>query len=132
MQRRQPTPHRNTTRTARTTAIALTTAACTIGAALIGAAPASAATRHVLPDSTPTWATSANDAGTVAAATDVEGEVYLPLKNQQGAEALATAVSTPGSSRYRKPLTPAAWIAKFAPTKADARIEATESNQSAR
>lgn len=120
MQRRQPTPRRHTTRTARTTAIALTTAACTIGAALIAAGPADAATRHVLPDSTPTWATSTNDAGTVAAATDVEGEVYLPLKNQQGAEALATAVSTPGSSRYRKPLSPAAWIAKFAPTKADA------------
>ncbi|MBT2502930.1 S8/S53 family peptidase [Curtobacterium sp. ISL-83] len=73
-----------------------------------------------MPDSVPAWATASNDTGAVAADTDVEGEVYLPLKNQAGAEALATAVSTPGTARYRKPLTPAAWIAKFAPTKADA------------
>ena len=122
MQRRPPTPGRTTPSTSRTrtTAIALTTAACTIGAVLFAAGPADAATRHVLPDSTPTWATSANDAGTVAASTDVEGEVYLPLQDQRGAEALATAVSTPGSARYRKPLSPSAWIAKYAPTKADA------------
>ena len=120
MQRRPPTPRRHDTHRTRTTAIALTTAACTIGAVLLAAGPANAATRHTLPDSTPAWATAANDAGTVAASTDVEGEVYLPLKDQQGAEALATAVSTPGNAHYRKPLTPAAWIAKYAPTKADA------------
>lgn len=121
MHRRPPNPRRTTpSTTARTTAIALTTAACTIGAVLFAAGPADAATRHVLPESVPTWATASNDAGTVAADTDVEGEVYLPLQNQAGAEALATAVSTPGTSRYRKPLSPAAWIAKYAPTKAAA------------
>ncbi|SDQ70264.1 Subtilase family protein [Curtobacterium sp. UNCCL20] len=123
MHRRPPTPGRTTpsrSTTTRTTAIALTTAACTIGAVLFAAGPADAATRHTLPDSTPAWATSANDAGTVAASTDVEGEVYLPLQDQRGAEALATAVSTPGTAQYRKPLSPAAWIKRFAPTKADA------------
>ncbi|WP_420368271.1 S53 family peptidase [Curtobacterium sp. L1-20] len=122
MQRRPPTPRPSTPASGRqrTAAIALTTAACTIGAVLFAAGPADAATRHALPDSTPSWATSANDAGTVAATTDVEGEVYLPLQDQRGAEALATAVSTPGNARYRKPLSPSAWIAKYAPTKADA------------
>ncbi|MGU3409956.1 protease pro-enzyme activation domain-containing protein [Microbacterium sp. M1A1_1b] len=115
MQRRSPTP--STRR--RLTALAVTTAACTVGAVLFAGGPADAATRQVLPDSVPAWATASDDAGTVAASTDVEGEVYLPLKNQAGAEALATAVSTPGSPQYRKPLTPAAWIAAYAPTKAD-------------
>ncbi|WP_254786964.1 protease pro-enzyme activation domain-containing protein [Curtobacterium sp. MCBA15_001] len=116
MQRRSPTP---STRT-RVTALALTTAACTIGAVLFAGGPADAATRQVLPDSVPAWATPSADAGAVAASTDVEGEVYLPLKDQAGAEALATAVSTPGTAQYRKPLTPAAWIAAYAPSKADA------------
>ena len=115
VQRRSPTP--STRR--RVTALAVATAACTVGAVLFAGGPADAATRQVLPDSVPTWATASDDAGTVAASTDVEGEVYLPLKNQAGAEALATAVSTPGSPQYRKPLSPAAWIAAYAPTKAD-------------
>lgn len=99
--------------------LAVATAACTVGAVLFAGAPADAATRQVVPDSVPAWATASDDAGTVAASTDVEGEVYLPLRNQAGAEALATAVSTPGSPQYRKPLSPAAWIAAYAPTKAD-------------
>ncbi|KQO62461.1 hypothetical protein ASF23_10725 [Curtobacterium sp. Leaf261] len=70
--------------------------------------------------SVPAWATAANDAGAAPADTSVEGEIYLPLRDQAGATALATAVSTPGTSQYRHPLTPAAWIAKYAPTKADA------------
>lgn len=120
MHRRPPTPRSTILSTRpRTTAFALATAACTIGAVLFAAGPADAATRHVLPDSVPTWATASADTGTVAASTDVEGEVYLPLKNQAGAEALATAVSTPGTSRYRKPLSPKAWIAAYAPTKSD-------------
>ncbi|OIH95923.1 hypothetical protein BIU90_17680 [Curtobacterium sp. MCBA15_001] len=91
-----------------------------MGAVLFAGGPADAATRQVLPDSVPAWATPSADAGAVAASTDVEGEVYLPLKDQAGAEALATAVSTPGTAQYRKPLTPAAWIAAYAPSKADA------------
>ncbi|WP_255252591.1 protease pro-enzyme activation domain-containing protein [Curtobacterium sp. 'Ferrero'] len=123
MQRRRPTTRRTDPRTPRITrnaAVAAATAACTIGAVLFAAGPADAATRHALPGSTPVWATSANDAGAAAASTDVEGEVYLPLRDQQGAEALATAVSTPGNARYRKPISPRAWIARYAPTKASA------------
>jgi subtilase family serine protease len=83
-------------------------------------APAQAASRVTVPNSVPSWATHANDTGATASDTDVEGEVYLPLRNQQGAQKLATAVSTPGSSQYRQGLSPAAWIKKYAPTKADA------------
>jgi subtilase family serine protease len=49
----------------------------------------------------------------------MEGEIYLPLRDEAGAEALATGVSTPGSPLFRHPLSPDAWIARFAPTKAD-------------
>jgi subtilase family serine protease len=102
------------------TVAAVIAGAAAVGTALFIVSPAQAATRQAVPDSVPNWATSSNDAGTTAADTSVEGEVYLPLRNQAGAEALANAVSTPGSSQYRKGLSPAAWIAKYAPTKADA------------
>jgi subtilase family serine protease len=45
--------------------------------------------------------------------------LYLPLRNEAAAEALATAVSSPLSPQYRHALSPDAWIARFAPTKSD-------------
>jgi subtilase family serine protease len=66
----------------------------------------------------PSWATTANDAGATDPAETFEGEVYLPLRNASQAQALATAVSTPGVG-YRLGLSPAQWIARFAPTRAD-------------
>ena len=48
-----------------------------------------------------------------------EGEIFLPLRDQAGAVALAKAVSSPLNSGYRKGLSPTAWIARFSPTKAD-------------
>ncbi|MFZ7087054.1 S53 family peptidase [Curtobacterium sp. RRHDQ10] len=109
----------------RATVATIAAVACVVGTSFLAAGPATAATsdlagRAALPGSVPAWATAANDTGTAAADTDVEGEVYLPLRDQAGATALATAVSTPGSPQYRKPLSPSAWIAKYAPTKADA------------
>jgi subtilase family serine protease len=104
----------------RTVVAGIAAAACVLGTSLLASAPANADARQTLTNSVPSWATAANDAGTAAASTDVEGEVYLPLRDQAGATALATAVSTPGSAQYRKGLSPAAWIAKYAPTKADA------------
>ncbi|WP_258370757.1 protease pro-enzyme activation domain-containing protein [Curtobacterium sp. MCLR17_034] len=85
---------------------------------LFVAGPADAAVRQTLPNSTPSWATVDNELRKVTASTDVEGEVFLPLQNQRGAEAFATAVSTPGSTHYRKPLSPAAWIKRYAPSRA--------------
>ncbi|NEJ83865.1 hypothetical protein GR268_46300, partial [Rhizobium leguminosarum] len=46
-------------------------------------------------------------------------EIYLPLRDQAGAEALATAVSTPGNPGFKKWLTPDAWIKRFAPSQQD-------------
>jgi subtilase family serine protease len=51
--------------------------------------------------------------------TSIEGEIYLPLRNEAAAEALATAVSSPLSPLYRHPLSPDAWISQFAPSRAD-------------
>jgi subtilase family serine protease len=101
------------------TAATIAAAATVFGLSLTGAMPAQAADRVTFADSVPSWATSPNDAGTPAADTSVEGEVYLPLRNAKAAEALAAAVSTPGSLGYRHPLSPQQWIATFAPTKAD-------------
>jgi subtilase family serine protease len=94
-------------------------AATLVALSFVGAGPASAASRTTFNGSKPTWAVSANNAGTPAADTSVEGEIYLPLRNEAAAEALATAVSSPTSPLYRHSLSPSAWIAKFSPTKAD-------------
>ena len=61
------------------------------------------------------WATHARDAGKAAASQTVEGEIFLRLKDPAGATALATAVSTPGSSQYRQWVTPQQWINRFSP-----------------
>jgi subtilase family serine protease len=94
-------------------------AATLIGLSIAGAAPASAADRTTFAGSKPTWAVTANDAGAPAADTSIEGEVYLPLRNEAAAEALAAAVSSPTSFLYRHPMAPDAWIARFSPTRAD-------------
>jgi subtilase family serine protease len=71
------------------------------------------------PGSVPAWATDSADAGATPADTTVEGEVYLPLRDEQGAQALATAVSTPGNPQYGRYLSAKQWIKQFSPTKAD-------------
>ncbi|HEY9293196.1 MAG TPA: S53 family peptidase [Microlunatus sp.] len=61
---------------------------------------------------------TARDAG---AATDdtVEGEIYLDLADEAGAQQLAQAVSTPGNAQYGHYLSPEQWISRFAPTTSD-------------
>ena len=95
------------------------TATTVIALSLTGVSTASAADRDSFAGSVPKWATAANDAGVTATDQTVEGEIYLPLRDQAGAEALATAASTPGAPGYRKFLSPKAWIKRFSPTKAD-------------
>ena len=70
------------------------------------------------PGAVPSWAQPANNEGPAAADTTVEAEIYLALRDQKGAEALATAVSTPGNRNYQNWLSPDAWISRFSPTKA--------------
>ncbi len=96
-------------------------AAATASAATTATATAASATagRHAFPGSVPRFVATAPDAGPAAAATTVEGEVYLSLQDEVGAQAFATAVSTPGSSRYGHYLSPAAWISRYSPSRAD-------------
>lgn len=96
---------------------AATACVATLGTTAAMAAPLSPATSF--PGAVPTWAQPANDQGAAAADTSVEGEIYLPLRDQAGAEALATAVSTPGNAQYKDWLSPDEWIDTYAPTQAD-------------
>ncbi|HEY0260784.1 MAG TPA: S53 family peptidase [Lacisediminihabitans sp.] len=97
----------------------LATVAAVIGLSVTGTTAAVAADRVSYPGSHPSWATQANDQGAAADDETVEGEIYLPLRDPAGAEALATAVSTPGLRGYRAPLSPQQWISRFSPTQAD-------------
>lgn len=102
----------------RTVAI-IATACAAVAMSMTGAGAANAAARVPYTHSVPSWATAANDAGAAPAAERGEGEIYLPLRDQSGAEALAKAVSSPVSGGYRKALNPHQWIDRFSPTNAD-------------
>jgi subtilase family serine protease len=96
-------------------------AAGLLGAGALAAVPATASAapgRHAYPGSVPGFVSDRNDAGQADADTTVEGELFLPLRDPAGAQALATAVSTPGNPQYGKYLPPQAWIGRFAPTPA--------------
>ena len=54
----------------------------------------------------------------VARSARVRFQVQLRLRDQAGADALARAVSTPGSAQYRQYLTPDQYRARFSPTQA--------------
>ena len=102
--------------TRRATAI-LAAGASIVALSAVGMPAANAASRVDYSGSVPAWATSANESGTPAADTTVEGELYLHLREEQGAANLAVAVSTPTSHQYRHWLSPQQWIARYSPTK---------------
>ncbi|MDQ1609802.1 MAG: hypothetical protein QOE16_2534 [Microbacteriaceae bacterium] len=93
--------------------------ATVVALSMTGAGAANAADRIPFTHSVPSWATAANDAGAAPASQTFEAEIYLPLRDPQGAAALATAVSTPGNPAFRQTLSPAQWISRFSPTQAD-------------
>jgi subtilase family serine protease len=81
--------------------------------------PASAAqttTRAVLSGSLTAPSARSKPEGRVAAGTQVAFDLNLSLRNAAAASALLKAVSTPGTAQYRRFLTQAQWIARFAPT----------------
>jgi subtilase family serine protease len=88
--------------------------------ASLAATPAHADERRVaLPGDRPAMTAAAAGHATAVASTDpVQVEVVFDLQDEAGAEALATAVATPGSPQYRRFVAPADWIARFAPTRA--------------
>jgi subtilase family serine protease len=99
------------------TALLVTTA---IALPAFAAVPASAGPRRVVVHvDRPAVTASALRATALAGDDQVEVEVVLDLEDRAGAEALATAVSTPGSPQYRQYLSPTEWIARFSPAQAD-------------
>ena len=90
-------------------------------AAVTTASPASAAPssgRAALTGSLAAGVERSKPEGRVAAGSSVAFDLNLSLRDAAGAQALVTAVSTPGSAQYRHYLTDSQWIARFAPTQA--------------
>jgi subtilase family serine protease len=81
----------------------------------MGAAPSNRATLH---GSAPGWAKQGNLVRAADPAGTVGFRVYLGWNDAAGAEALAKAVSDPGSSSYGRYLTPSEFRRRFAPTQA--------------
>lgn len=119
-------PHHGSHRLSLRALAATAAVASALGLAAVGASGAAAAPTNSppsssksFPGSVPSWAGSRANAGIPLTNTTVEGEIYLQLRNEDGAKALATAVSTPGSKQYGQYLTAAQWKAEFAPAQAD-------------
>ncbi len=94
-----------------------------VGGALLAPAGSQAASpaasgRVVLAGTAAPAAARAGRAGSVSNSSQVAFDLVLQLRDEGGAQALLSEVSTPGSSSYRDFLTPAEWEARFAPTAA--------------
>jgi subtilase family serine protease len=90
-----------------------------VAALVATSASAAPSPRAALAGSVPSWASSANFKNATPSTDWVNFRVYLNLRNESQAEALARAVSDPSSASYGKYLSPAQFNQQFAPTKAD-------------
>lgn len=94
--------------------------AATIGGIAGATAAAAAPTgRKPLNGSLVTASARKHPAGAVAKSARMHFEVVLQLRDAAAAQALVTAVSTPGSASYRHYLTAAQWEARFSPAAAE-------------
>ncbi|SEP54501.1 S53 family peptidase [Amycolatopsis saalfeldensis] len=98
-------------------------AGCAALAGIAAASPAIAASdqdgdRVAVAGSTPAWATPAAKVGDTDAHAQRHIQIALSLRDQAGAEALAKAISTPGSPQFRKTLTAGQFNDRFAATQA--------------
>jgi subtilase family serine protease len=102
-------------------AVALVATAALTTAAVGWAHGASAASpdRHALAGSVPSWANASTKAGEAKDSDNVGFRVYLGWRNAAAAQALATAVSTPGSAQYGKYVSSAQFRNQFAPSQSD-------------
>ena len=107
-------------RTTVRTTLAVGAVAALVAGTIAGApGAAAAASRHVLKNSAPTWLAKARHNGQANPSNAVSLRVYLaPQGGLAALQAAALAVSTPGSAIYRKFITPAEYVAKYAPTSA--------------
>jgi subtilase family serine protease len=96
--------------------------ASAVAAMLVFGAPAMSAmgagSQTTLQGSAPGWAKKGNLVGAADPTGTVGFRVYLGWNDEAGAEALAKAVSDPGSSSYGRYLTPSEFRRRFAPTQA--------------
>jgi subtilase family serine protease len=99
--------------------LALIFASCSVCVGLVVSAAAGGNGRTSLPGSVPPWAKSGSAQGATDPSTDIGFRVYLGLRNQSKAEALARSVSDPASSAYGDYLTSGQWNSQFAPAPAD-------------
>ena len=107
----------------RTPAIVVVVALCAFGLGAV-AAPAGAIAppaRVTLAGSQPSWATVPSVNPAIATSTSITVRVYLQMRNQAGAQALATSVSTPTSTSYGKYLTTAQVLQTYAPINASVK-----------
>lgn len=93
---------------------------CAALAGIIGVTPVSAQQDLdddpvIVEGSAPTWATSSARVGDVDDGQIRRVQVALALKDPRGAQALATAVSTPGDPRHGRFLSAAEFVDRFAP-----------------
>lgn len=96
--------------------VALALSAAGLVTTAVPAGAATPAARVTLPGSQPAWATGRALSPAIASTSAITVRVYLQMRNEAGAEAMAAAVSNPTSSSYRKYLTTAQVLQTFAPT----------------
>ncbi|MGH3471772.1 MAG: S53 family peptidase [Nocardioidaceae bacterium] len=82
------------------------------------ASAASGAHRFTVPNTAPVWATASHLVGAPAANQVVAIRVGLKMRNPAAAQALVADVSNPASRSYGHYLSPSAFRARFAPTRA--------------
>jgi subtilase family serine protease len=98
--------------------VLLSCTAAAVGLSVAVPAAAGAAGTASLPNSHPSWATPGNKVAATAADSRIGFSVYLKMRNQAGAAAVAAAVSDPNSNSYGHYLSPAQVRARYAATDA--------------
>jgi subtilase family serine protease len=93
-------------------------AACAACLALVTSGATASNGNSSLPGSVPPWATASSLKSATSPSEDIGFRVYLALRNQDAAEALAQSVSDPSSASYGKYLTPGQFLSRFAPSQA--------------
>ena len=91
--------------------------AAAVCALLVLAGPATATARsgHVVPDTQPAWATSANDEGSASNSGQMVFSVWLGWQDQTGLDQTLSALYDPSSPSYHRWLTPDEFRSRFSP-----------------
>ncbi|MGP0034284.1 MAG: protease pro-enzyme activation domain-containing protein [Solirubrobacteraceae bacterium] len=107
------------------TLVAPCVVACACALALTSAAPAAAGSGQVRLGAPPRLPAGSRIVASVASATPIHVTVTLRPRDAAGLQALANAVSTPGSPRYRQYITPQEFVQRFAPSAAQMKAVET-------